>query len=276
MPSASSQGRARSSASRRPTPRNRSPLAALAATVPRRRIGRCRTAATAPRICDRVTGRPSSRTSPVTRWRPSRPRARSSVDLPAPLGPSTASVRPGGHVQGRGVHEFVPAGVHAQVAAAEPGGHRSAVRRCWTRVSARFTANAITSRTRPNAMARANWPRLVASTAAVVRTRVWPAMLPPDHLRGPDLADHRAERGHGRGQQRQPRFAEQRDAASAAGPAPRPCIWIRNSGSTCWTATAVSATTIGVAMSGLRDDHRGRACRAGPARRAGRCARAGR
>ena len=43
-----------------------------------------------------VTGAPSRRISPVTRCGLSRPSARSSVDLPAPFAPSTASVDPDG------------------------------------------------------------------------------------------------------------------------------------------------------------------------------------
>ena len=53
-----------------------------------------------------------------------------------------------------------------------------------------------------------------------------------DHRRCADLTDHAPEAGHDSREQRQSRFTSNLVQASQP-PAPRPSIWVRNSGSTC-------------------------------------------
>ena len=125
---------------------------------------------------------------------------------------------------------------------------RNRASRCWARVTKRLTAKAMPSSTRPNAMARANWPRLVARTAAVVSTRVSPWMFPPticaaptSLTTAPNPANAAASSGN---------WASASSARSAhARVAPSARICSRKFGSTCWRAAAVSADTIGVAIS---------------------------
>ena len=96
-------------------------------------------------------------------------------------------------------------------------------------------------------MARANWPRLVASTAAVVSTRVSPWMFPPTICAAPTSLTTAPNPAR-------PAASSGNRASASSAPvarvrvAPSARICSRKPGSTCWSAAAVSAATIGVAI----------------------------
>ena len=96
-------------------------------------------------------------------------------------------------------------------------------------------------------MASANCPRLVASTAAVVSTRVSPWMFPPTICAAPTsltTAPKPAKPAASSGN----RASASSAAVARVRVAPSARICSRKPGSTCWSAAAVSAATIGVAI----------------------------
>ena len=244
-------------------PRSRRPAAALSSTEARCRMGRCSTAATAARSCvgaDRLAVEEHLAARGCRLEAGERPQQRR---LPGTVRAEHGHRLAVGDLQEVHREQLTATVRDPQAPAAdahddEDRADAGRASRCWARVTKRLTAKAMASSTRPNAMARANWPRLVASTAAVVSTRVSPCDVPADHLRGAHLAHHRTEAGQAGREQRQPRLGEQRPQSPAVRVAPSARICSRKSGSTCWSAAAVSAATIGVAISGLGDDHRGR------------------